>query len=270
MKTLIACLFALALLLMPTSHAGPTTAALRELAEVIAKKFGRGVAGNSVDEIAVAVEKVIAKHGDEALPLLRGAGHAGVEALESAGSQAPEVIKLYAKRGDSCVWVISEPKKLAIFLKHGDSAAEALLKHQGIADDLLGQLGPKVLPSMQKLTHEGGQMLGMAAKNGVFEKTARSGELLGVVERFGDKAMEFIWKHKGALAVTATLTAFLNNPEPFIQGTKDLITGAVIPIGKEIAQRTNWTPVMITALVIFAGLIALRMAFKPRWRKKEG
>ena len=261
-----ACL-AVLVALATSSIGGVPTSLLRETGEAIAKNLGLSGA-KQVDEVVLAVEKAIVKHGDDALPVIRAAGPAGMEALETAGKKAPEIIKLYAKRGDTCLWVISEPKKLAIFLKHGDSAAEALLKHQGIADNLLGQVGAKVLPSMEKLTHEGGQMLGMAAKHGVFEKTSRSGELLDVVAKFGDKAMAFIWRNKGPLAVTATLTAFLNNPEPFIDGTQNLITGAVVPIGKEIAQRTNWTPVMITALIVFAGLISLRQFFRNRREAK--
>ncbi len=104
-------------------------------------KFGKGAAGSSVDEITVAATKAISRHGDDVVPLLQKAGHKGFEALEQAGTKAPEVIKLYAKRGDEALWVILEPKRLVIFIKHGDSAADALIKHPGLADDLIERFG---------------------------------------------------------------------------------------------------------------------------------
>jgi hypothetical protein len=68
--------------------------------------------------------------------------------------------------------------------------------------------------------------------------------------------MNFVWDHKGALAVTATLTAFLANLEPFLEGvekiTDTVAQNAVRPLAEvpatmareatgEVARRTNWT-----------------------------
>lgn len=65
------------------------------LGQAIFSKFGKGVAGSSADDITIAATKAITLHGDDAVPLLRNAGHVGFEALERAGSNAPKVIKLY-------------------------------------------------------------------------------------------------------------------------------------------------------------------------------
>lgn len=264
MNRLIALVFAVLLSGSHLAQAGPVSAGARETAQWIVKKFGPGRVGKTVDEIALATGRTVEKHGDEALPLLRATGHAGFDALESAGKQAPDVIKLFARRGDEAVWVISQPKKLTIFLRHGDNAADALLKHPGIADDLIERFGSKALAPLQRLEKTGAQQMAMAAKEGVFEKTARSTELLDVIGKYGDRAMEFIWKNKGPLAVGATLAAFLHDPEPFIQGAKDLVVGVVTPIGTEIAKRTNWTPVMIVGIVAVVSLLALRL-----WRRRR-
>lgn len=189
-----------------------------DLAQAVFRKFGKGVAGNSADEITVAATKAIGRHGDDAVPLLQHAGHAGFEALEQAGTKAPEVIKLYAKRGDEALWVISEPKRLAIFIKHGDSAADALIKHPGLADDLIERFGDEAAKSLTAISKPNAQRLAMLADDGLLSATARSPELLPVIRQYGDEAMEFIWKNKGALAGSAVLISFLNNPQAYISG----------------------------------------------------
>jgi hypothetical protein len=52
----------------------------------------------------------------------------------------------------------------------------------------------------------------MLMADGELTKVGRAQELLGVVAKYGDPAMDFIWRNKGILAGGATLTAFLANP----------------------------------------------------------
>jgi hypothetical protein len=228
-------------------HAGPTTTALRETAEWILKKFGRGVAGDTVEQIAETTARTVAKHGDEALPFLRRSGHAGFRALEEAGEKAPDIIKLYAKRGDEALWIISEPHKLAMFIKHGDTAAEALLKHPGIADNLIGRYGDDAANALSSLSRQNAQRLSMLAEDGMLNQTVRSPELLPIIRRYGDEAMDFIWKHKGSLAVAAVLGKFLADPQLYMRGAKDLIAD---PLVAPIAKGTNWTLIIGGVLIV--------------------
>lgn len=228
--------------------AGPV---LRETAEFILKKFGKGIAGQTVEEVAEATAKVATKYGDEAVPLLRNAGHSGFTAIKEAGEQAPDVIKLYAKKGDEAIWVISEPKKLSIFLKHGDNAADALIKHPGIADTLIGKFGDDSVIALNKISKQSAQRLGMVADEGLLNATAQSPALLKVIGQYGDSAMDFIWKNKGALAVTALLVKFLDDPQVYISGAKELV---VEPLLKPIVQNTNWT-LIVGGIIAALGLI---------------
>jgi hypothetical protein len=218
--------------------AGSIGLAIREAAEHIVAKFGKGAAGNSVDEVAGAVARAVNRHGEEVLPLLRASGHAGVTALDQAASKAPEVIKLYVRRGDEAIWVISEPKRLAIFVRHGDSAADALLKHPGLSDDLIGRFGNDAVGALNSLSRSGAQRLGMAVDDGLLMATPRSHELLTVIQRYGDPAMDFIWKNKGALTVATLLTRFLVDPQVYISGVKQLV---VEPVVEPIVKGVNWT-----------------------------
>jgi len=238
--------------------AGVTTSAIRETSEFILKKFGKGVAGETVEQIASKTTKVLAKHGDECLPLLRRSGHAGFQALEEAGEQAPDVIKLFAKRGDEAVWIISQPKKLTIFLKHGDTAADALLKHPGIADDLIEKYGVNAGDALTRVSRTQAQHLSMMSADGTLDAIPQKAELLAVIRKYGDEAMDFVWKNKGSLAVATVLATFLSDPESYISGAKDLIAD---PVLKPIAHNTNWTLIILVCLgVLFAPLIALSIS----------
>jgi len=227
--------------------AGQAGTAIRETAEFILTKFGKGAAGQTVEEVTEATAKIVAKHGDEALPLLRNSGHAGFTALKEAGENAPDVIKLYARKGDEAIWVISEPKKLPIFIKHGDSAADALLKHPGIADTLIGRYGDEAVGALNTVSRQNAQRLSMVADDGLLTATPRSKELLPVIRQHGDEAMDFIWKNKGSLAVAAVLGTFLADPQTYISGAKELV---VSPLVEPIARSTNWTLIIAGVLIV--------------------
>lgn len=237
----------LTLTLVQPAFCGIPRTMMRETAESIMSKFGKGTAGQTVEELTEATAKVVTRYGDDALPLVRQSGHAGFTALESAGAKAPDIIKLYARKGDEAIWIISEPKKLAIFVKYGDSAAEALLKHPNISDTLIGQYGDDAVNALNKLSRQSAQRLGIVADNGLLTATNRSSELLPVVSRYGDGAMDFIWKNKGSLAVASVLATFLANPQIYISGAKELI---VDPLVSPIIKSIDWTPIVAGILGI--------------------
>ena len=87
-----------------------------------------------------------------------------------------------------------------------------------------------------------------------------------MIREYGDEAMDFVWKNKGALAVAATLGTFLADPQAYISGAKELI---VSPIVEPIARSTNWTFIIAGILiVVFLPFIArsimkARRAMKP-------
>ena len=245
---------ALLIAFMSPAIAGFAGTAIRESAEFILAKFGKGVAGQTIEEVTETTSKVVAKHGDQVLPLLRNSGHVGFTALKEAGENAPKVVKLYARKGDEAIWVISEPKRLAIFIKHGDSAADALIKHPGIADSLIGRFGDDAVGALHSVSRQSAQRLSMVAEDGLLNATPRSKELLPVIGRYGDDAMDFVWKNKGPLAVTAVLGTFLADPQTYISGAKELV---ISPVVEPIVRNTNWTLIIAGVLaVVFFPFIA--------------
>lgn len=113
-------------------------------------------------------------------------------------------------------------------------------------------------------------------------KIGRTRELLKLIGKHGDRAMDFVWKHKGALIVSAALVAFLADPEPFIDGTRDITTTAAesvikpiadVPkeIASEAARRVNWTLIALFSVFV-AGSIAggaIWLKYRTRMRRSR-
>jgi hypothetical protein len=104
----------------------------------------------------------------------------------------------------------------------------------------------------------------MMAEGGELAAMGRTPELMGVIARFGDPAMDFIWRNKGALAVGTTLTAFLARPDAFIDGTNRLVgtvaENAVKPVVEESAKAVSWLIWTVLALVVVVPAGALCVA----------
>ena len=83
---------------------------------------------------------------------------------------------------------------------YGDDVAEVLIRHKGIAEPVLASLGEPAVKAMAAVGDQGGRRLAMMAGGGDLAAIGRTAELLGVIGRYGDKAMDFIWKHKAVLA----------------------------------------------------------------------
>lgn len=81
----------------------------------------------------------------------------------------------------------------------------------------------------------------MTQRSGELHKLGRTKELLGTIERYGDRAMNFIWRNKSALAVGIALVTFLNDPEPYINGAKKL-GEAAMELSTQPAERPIGAP----------------------------
>jgi len=256
--------------------AGPWSKPVRETAEWIFKQFGIGAAGETVEQIARRAARAAARHGDDVLPILRKTGHAGFAALKTAGRQVPDLIRLCTKKGDDALWLITDPDKLKLFLRYGDEAAEALIKHPHIADGLVTRFGDNAAAALTRLSRTNAQRLAISAQDGLLTQTSRSAELLPVIRKYGDQAMDFIWKNKGALTTLTLLSTFVRDPEPYISGGKDLVVEAaarpVTEIGKKAVEEipASMAENLSKHPFVFAGLaVFLYLAWRVRaWLKR--
>ena len=248
-----------ALLPVTSAVANPPAIVIREVAEYLMKKSS-GLAAKGAQAVTSQVTDAVTRCGPDALPFLRKAGPDGLQILDNAGANAPDVIKLVLKRGDDVVHVISKPRNLTIFVKHGDNAIDALAKHPGLAEDLIERFGSSGATAMTKVSRVNAQHLAILAKKDPVMAAGQADQLLKIVGKYGDNAAEFIWKNKVVLASTTVLAAFLADPEPYLNGAKDLASAGVkaaTPVvaswGNSIAQSTLTMFVVSLVVLYFVG-----------------
>jgi hypothetical protein len=269
----------LALSPMPACADGKTKAA-QEAAEFALRKFGREAAKGGASALARRIEQAAVAHGDDVFKAVRLAGPRGLHLIEEAGTHSKQVARLLATHGEhGAVYVASRPQAMQLVLRHGEEAAAALVKSRGVALPAVESLGRPAIGAFKALgsPQNARRLAMMAADGGELAKIGRAPELLAVIEKYGDKSMRFIWEHKGALAVTATLTAFLADPEPFINGARDITQTVVKPLAEvpaiaakegaaEVARNTNWTLVFLTVIAALTLLVAVRFRLLSRRR----
>lgn len=256
------------LLIFPTETcASARSKAAREAADFVIERFGKEVAKESAETLGRKIESLAVKHGDEAIEAVKKIGPRIFSLVEEVGVHGDVAVKLMARFGDDgVIWVIKKPKSMAIFIKYGEPAAEALVRHKGIAEPLIDGLGRSSITALQKVNSQNGRRIAMMAEEGQWAKIGKTEELLQVIGKYADKAMDFVWRHKAELAVSAVLIAFLADPEPFIEGTKDItqivtenVAKPAIEAAGRVAEqsvgRANWNrpiwAVVVLAVVLF-------------------
>ena len=206
------------------SGAGIRSKAVQELAELIVRKAGQDVTEESVASLAARLEHLVAQYGDDALVAAGKAGPQLERLLDDAGDAAPLAVKLLARHGDDAVWIVRRPTALKTVRAVGADAVEALLTHKAVAQRLIAEHGRPAATALKSINPRNGRRLAMMLETGELDRIGRTDELLDVIGRYGDRAMEFVWRHKGTLVIAAALTAFLADPEPFLDGTRHLVT----------------------------------------------
>lgn len=240
--------------------------AAREAAEYALKKFGLKIVNEGSEALSGRIASAVLHHGDDVLAAVRKVGPKALSLADEAGENAPRAMRFLTQHGDDAVRVLSRPKAMALFTRFGDDAAEALLRHKGVAEPLIEGLGTPAAQALRAVGPRGGRRLAMMAEGGELAAIRRTPELLGVVARHGDAAMEFIWRNKGALAVGSTLAAFLAQPKAFIDGSNQLVTAvaenAVKPVVEETAHAVSSLVWMLVVLVVGASGAVIYLGMK--------
>jgi len=236
--------------------------AAQETAEFVLKKFGKKVLTEGTETFAERITASALRHGDDVIRAVRRVGPGALSLADEAGEQAPKVLRLLSKHGDdAAVWVIRRPAGMKLVSQYGDDAAEMLIKHKGLAEPVLEKLGAPAVDALRAVGPQGGRRLAMMTEAGELSALGRTPELMHVITRHGDAAMEFIWRNKGALAVGTSLTAFLAKPEAFIDGTNRLTETVAQNVVKPVVQETAhavssliWTVLALVVLLPAGGL----------------
>jgi len=241
------------------------TKAVQEAVEYVSRKFAAELGQESAETLSAKLTSLAAKHGDEAIAAFRKVGPRTFRVIQQSGEHAGQAVRLMARHGDDALWVLEDAQRMTLFARYGDDAAEAMLRHKGLATPLIEQFQTPAARALNILDGQNARRIAMMTEEGTLKRIGKTDALLSIIEKYGNRAADFIWRNKGTLAVGAALTAFLNDPQPFIEGTRDLAGMVAQPVAeaaketaRESARRTNWTAVWITALVLIAGLLAVR------------
>ena len=262
------CLLGICLAVPAPCAAGVTSKAAKEAAEFVLRKFGKEAQEQGLETLTRKIESLSLKYGDDAATAVKKVGPRAFRCIDQAGENGLQSVRLLARYGDEAVWVAGNQSRLALYAKYGDEAAEAMIKQGKIAEPLIESIGEPAANALKTVSTQNGRRLVMMADEGSLAKIGRTDELLGVVGKFGDHGMNFIWRNKGTLAVAATLAAFLANPEPFIDGTVELTQAAAEGVGKplatEVGKNADWTLVLPTLAVVGGLLIAFKLWLRQR------
>jgi hypothetical protein len=252
-RLIIPVLLGLVLRSAPAVRADGKSQAAREVAEYVAERFGRQVVQEGTEALARRIEVAAARHGSEVFEAVRKVGPRALPLVEEAGIHGRQAARIMAQHGEyGATWVVSRPQAMKLVLEHGEAAAGVLVKHSGgIAEPVVERFGARAVHALEATGPQGGRRLAMLMADGDLAKVGRAEELLGVVGKYGDPAMDFIWKNKGILAGGATLTAFLANPEPFLAGTRGIAQVATDGVVKPVVSG------FVTLLSVLLGVIGL-------------
>lgn len=242
------------------------TKAVREAVEYVTRKFSKEAAEEGTQILTRKLTAQAVKHGDDAIVAFRKIGPQSIPLIEGAGNHAAEAVKLLAHMGNDAVWIVPQPRRLAIFVRWGDDAADALVKHKGVADGLIDDFGIPAAKALKSIDGQQGRRLEMMRKSGELAKITRTDELLGVIGKHGDRAADFVWRNKGALATATALTAFLSDPEPFIDGARDVAVEMAKGPLTAMVSHANWPLITAIVLVIVGAFLLVR---RTSWKRRR-
>lgn len=221
-RTLITAIITISILttiIMPESaHPGVGSAgrkAVGEVVEYLSRAFGREVAeegGEAVVRTGVArvLGRYGSKYGDELIVLFKKLGPGSVKMADSYGDDA---IKIMTRWGDDGLRLLgrSADDVIPLFNRYGDDAVEVCIKHPGVGEKLIGQMGEEGIRIGKKLdTNQVIQVLRASPE------LARKGKLKAfgsLAAKHGEKLFTFIEKHKTLMLGVPAFIYIVNHPE---------------------------------------------------------
>jgi hypothetical protein len=242
-------------------QAGAPDRAVREAAELALRRLGPEVGQEAAEALTRRAERLAAQHGTEVLDALHQAGPEALTRIEARGGRGELAARLLAQHGPAVIPIVRRPALLDLVARHGEEIIAALVRHPALAEPVIAAAGPGAARALARVGSQNARRLAMMAEDGTLTRLGRTEEVLAVVEKYGDRALDFLWRHKGALAVGTVLAAFLRDPEPFLSGAKDLgrvATGAVTTPLVHAAQQVGagWAQPIAVAAGLGIGVVA--------------
>ena len=135
--------------------AGATT----ELAEWMIKqgaRFSDDVAGKSSKELAVELEKLSARAGDDAVEqLVKKGGPGALKTVRALGGRAPDAVRLIARFGEAGTLAVEQSPNLAVdaFRQFGDDGVRVLVRQGAVkGSEMLSAYGKVLAETSDRLS----------------------------------------------------------------------------------------------------------------------
>ncbi|MGC8542076.1 MAG: hypothetical protein ACP5QA_15805 [Phycisphaerae bacterium] len=192
-----------------------------------------------------ATRQVFETLGPEAGVALRDIGPAGEDAA----------FALMRENGLGAVRVLENAGSRELVAKYGVDAGKAIIAHPAAAEDVIAAEGRPAIAALNNIDNSNALRLAKMVNDGSLAKGGDPKGLLRVVGMYGDRAIKYIWRHKGALALAVMCAAFVRHPRRFLDGAAKLAGTVVNPV----ARTVDWT---LIALVLIG--VATLWFFGPR------
>lgn len=251
------------------AKAGVGAKAVSETVEYVTKTFAKETAETGLEAMTKKIEVFGTKFGDEGLEAVRKLGPNVMTVADEAGANGATAIRAMMRFGDDgVVWIAKRPEGLQLASKYGDDAAEVLVKHKEIAEPLVREGGEAAVRALKHVDAQNARLLARMAADPAVAPLTRNPQLLDVIAKYGDNAVQYIWRNKGKLTVAATLAAFLADPKPFIDGVSDLSQAAVKPMADAAAEgvRSSWSFMFALVAAAVAAVVGWQVYLRYKLR----
>lgn|GEM_PF-2322792 len=209
---------AIATILDASAWAGSKSAAAREVVEYLA---GKGLAKSAQTGLAQRIEAAAIAAGDDVFRAVRRGGIHHLQLIEQAGPLAARAATLLAVHGEAAaVHIVRKPEIMALVVRLGDDAAVAIVRHPGPAEKVLHRHGAPAAPALAAIDSRSALRLAeMAHEAPALWADPRTFPLIA---RSADRAVTFLWHNRRWLHAASAINKFLDEPEPYIDGTRSL------------------------------------------------
>lgn len=168
---------------------------VKELIEYFAKKFGRELAQEGVEQTTRRLDGLVARYGDEVLAVVKPIGPRGVAAAEEFG---PAGVKILREGGQAGLVVLRRNGAEAVELasKYGDEAVGVIVHQPGIAADLLRAFPRNSYSAIAKLSSDEAVHLAKMAPDFAKMSPKAQTTFLEKLALGGDDFVKWVWKRK--------------------------------------------------------------------------
>ncbi|QDT53859.1 hypothetical protein Pan44_18850 [Caulifigura coniformis] len=246
---------------------------VKEAVEAASGKLAREGVEEGVERLGAKAASLAARYGDDLVAsAVRRAGPKAADLALDAGEHAGLALNLLARHGDDAVALVRRAGACELVAKFGDDAAVAILKHGSLGERVVYELGEQGAKALAGLSGQNARRLVMMAQEGslsvpLLDVVAKYGER-GLEIVWKHKAA--LATGATLAAFLADPEPFINGSVELgttvVEGVVEpVLTEVVAPIaslpavvGAEVARGVNWTLLFLAGGTGLAGALYLR------------